>query len=155
SLKWGTGNYLTNTTMIPNGKAILIISGNNTTIENLEFSGAIVADQNGAGIRYQGGDLTIRHSYFHDNEDGILGQGGLSNTALIENSIFERNGYCPSACDHNIYIGNMGRLIFRYNKSIDPKEGHALKSRAQVNEIISNYFSTKNSDGSYEAEFPN
>ena len=154
-IKWGTGNYLTNTTNISNGKGILVIQGNNITIENLEFSGAKVADQNGAGIRYEGGNLTIRKSYFHDNENGILGEGGLSNTLLIENSVFERNGYCPTSCAHNVYIGNMGKLIFRYNKSIDAHEGHPLKSRARVNEVISNYLSTKNSDGSYEADFPN
>src|SRR5262244_2595146 len=84
-----------------NGKAILIISGNNITVQNLEFSGAKVADENGAGIRYEGGNLTIRHSDFHDNEDGILGQGGPSNTLLIERSTFIHNGYCLSACDHN------------------------------------------------------
>jgi hypothetical protein len=153
---WGTGNYLTNgTNYIPNDKGLLIISGNGDTVQNMEFSGAIVADQNGAGIRYQGGDLTIRGSYFHDNEDGILGQGGLSNTLLIEHSTFERNGYCPSACDHNLYIGNMGHFIFRYNRSVNSNEGHTLKSRAQVNEIIANYLSTVNSTGSYEADFPN
>jgi hypothetical protein len=154
-LKWGTGDYLTNTSTISNGKGIMIIQGNNITIENFEFSGAKVVDENGAGIRYEGGNLTIRKSYFHDNENGILGEGGLSDTLLIESSVFERNGYCPSLCAHNIYIGTMGKLIFRYNKSIDAREGHPLKSRAQINEIISNYLSTKNSDGSYEADFPN
>src|SRR4030095_8078905 len=129
-LKWGTGDYLTNTSTISNGKGIMIIQGNNITIENFEFSGAKVVDENGAGIRYEGGNLTIRGSYFHNNENGILGQGGSSNTLLIENSIFAQNGYCLSACAHNLYIGNMGKLIFRYNKSIDAHEGHTLKSRA-------------------------
>jgi hypothetical protein len=154
-LKWGTGNYLTNTADILNGKGILVIQGSNITIEHLEFSGAKVADKNGAGIRYEGGNLTIRKSYFHDNENGILGEGGLSNTLVVESSTFERNGYCVSACTHNVYIGRMGKFIFRYNKSVNAREGHTLKSRAQVNEIISNYFSTKGSDGSYEADFPN
>jgi chitodextrinase len=153
-LNWGTGNYLTNTTNISNGKGLMVIDGSGDTIDGLEFSGAKVVDQNGAGIRYEGGDLTIRNSYFHDNENGILGQGGRSNTLLIENSIFQKNGYCPAQCAHNVYIGSMGRLIFRFNKSIDSHEGHTLKSRASVNEVISNYLSTKNSDGSYEADFP-
>jgi chitodextrinase len=153
-LMWGTGNYLTNTTNISNGKGLMVIAGAGDTIDGLEFSGAKVVDQNGAGIRYQGGDLTIRNSYFHDNEDGILGQGGGTNTLLIENSIFQKNGYCPVDCAHNVYIGFMGHLIFRFNKSIDSHEGHTLKSRAAVNEILYNYLSTRNSDGSYEADFP-
>ncbi len=154
-LRWGTGNYLTNTATIGNGKGIFVISGNNVVIENLEFSGAKVVDENGAGIRYEGGNLTIRGSYFHHNENGILGQGGISNTLLIENSIFEQNGYCPVDCAHNVYIGRMGTFIFRYNKTIDSKIGHLLKSRANVTEVIGNFFSTKGGDGSYEANFPN
>src|SRR5262249_50887199 len=67
----------------------------------------------------------------------------------------ERNGYCPTSCAHNVYIGHMGTFVFRFNKSVDSREGHTLKSRAYVNEIVANYLSTKNSDGSYEADFPN
>jgi hypothetical protein len=48
----------------------------------------------------------------------------------------------------------MGHLIFRFNESIDSHEGHTLKSRASINEILYNFLSTKNSDGSYEADFP-
>ena len=154
-LKWGTGNYLTNTATIGNGKALIIVAGNDITIENLEFSGAKVSDENGAGIRYEGGNLTIRGSHFHDNENGILGQGALTSTLVIEHSIFERNGYCPSSCAHNVYVGHMAKFVFRFNKTIDSREGHTLKSRANVTEVVANYFSTRNSDGSYEADFPN
>lgn len=154
-MKWGTGDYRTNTSNIPNGKGLLIINAT-TSIDAMEFSGARVADDNGAGIRYQSGDLTIRHSYFHGNQDGILGEGGLSATATLEYNVFSQNGYCPSNCGHNLYIGTMGKLIFRFNKSTDSLDGsHTLKSRAYVNEVISNFLSTKNSDGSYEADFPN
>ena len=34
-------------------------------------------DQNGAGIRYEAGDLTINDCYFHDNEMGILRLAGM------------------------------------------------------------------------------
>jgi hypothetical protein len=50
----------------PDGKAILTIN-TDVTISNVEFSGAAVADGNGAGIRYQGGNLVLDHTYFHDN----------------------------------------------------------------------------------------
>ncbi|MBV1798701.1 hypothetical protein [Siccirubricoccus sp. G192] len=42
----------------PNGKGILV-TNTDVTLDNLEFSGARVADMNGAGVRYQGGNLTI------------------------------------------------------------------------------------------------
>lgn len=153
-LKWGTGDALTNTAHIPNGKGILIVQAS-TTIEGLEFSGAKVPDGNGAGIRYEGGNLTVRKSYFHGNENGILGQGGASNTATLEDNIFEQNGTCAQGCAHNVYIGQMGKLIFSRNISKDSRdESHTLKSRASVNEVTGNTLSTKNSNGSYEADFP-
>ncbi len=58
-------------------------------VENIEFSGATVPDQNGAGIRQQGDNLTVRHCYFHGNEDGILGGGGVASEVLIEYSEYQ------------------------------------------------------------------
>src|SRR5262245_52019228 len=57
--------HLVATKTIPNGKAILV-TNSNVTITNFEFSGAKVPDGNGAGIRYQAGNLTINKCYFHD-----------------------------------------------------------------------------------------
>ncbi|MGH8645852.1 MAG: right-handed parallel beta-helix repeat-containing protein, partial [Gammaproteobacteria bacterium] len=48
-------------------KAIWVIEGDNVTIENIEFSGARVRDRNGAGIRQEGTNVTIRNCYFHHN----------------------------------------------------------------------------------------
>jgi len=66
---------------IPNGKGIWVVYGNNVTIDNIEFTGAHVKDKNGAGIRMQGGDITIKNSYFRDNQDGILGGENANVTA--------------------------------------------------------------------------
>ena len=41
--------HLESTALIPNGKAIWIVSGDDVVIENIEFSGARVRDNNGAG----------------------------------------------------------------------------------------------------------
>lgn len=156
-IKWGTGDYASTSADISNGKGIVIVNGTGNVLENLEFSGARAAGSNGAGVRYQSGDLTIRNSYFHGNQNGLMGEGGLAATLVVENTVFEQNGYCDGGggCAHNVYIGNMGRLIFRHNKSIDSRQGHTLKSRAQVNEVLYNFISTKNSDGSYEIDLPN
>ena len=74
----------------PDGKAILTTDGN-ITINGFEFSGAAVADANGAGIRMQTGNLTINDCYFHHNENGILtsAEGG---TLTIDDSEFAFNG---------------------------------------------------------------
>jgi len=48
-----------------------VISGNNTTVENIEFTGAIVPNHNGAAIRQKGANLTVQKCYMHGNEEGI------------------------------------------------------------------------------------
>src|SRR5689334_22108932 len=54
------------------GKATWVVSGDDTTVENVEFTGATATDANGAGIRQEGANLTVRGCFFHDNQDGIL-----------------------------------------------------------------------------------
>ena len=66
----GDGAVITDKTC--QGKALFITKGNDITIRNLTFTRARVPDQNGAGIRVEGKNLTIEHSRFIDNEDGIL-----------------------------------------------------------------------------------
>jgi len=134
------------------GKGIWVINGDDTVVENIEFSGARVADNNGAGIRLGGSGLTVRNCYFHDNQEGIL--GGTGGTVLIEYSEFARNGH-PDGRAHNLYIGAVQRLIFRFNYSHDSITGHLLKSRAHENQILYNRLSSEDGDGSYEIDLPN
>ena len=54
----GMANFVA-TVSPPNGKGILVTE-TDVTIQNLSFSGAKVPDMNGAGIRYEGGNLTVR-----------------------------------------------------------------------------------------------
>src|ERR1700710_71572 len=79
------------TQQIGNGKAILV-TDTDVTLDHIEFSGATVKDGNGAGIRYQGGNLTITNSYFHDNQNGILAAADPNGTITITNSEFGHNG---------------------------------------------------------------
>jgi len=116
------------------GKATWVISGKNTTIENIELSGSKVPDQNGAAIRQQADNLTLRNVYFHDNENGILTDDSASSTILIEFSEFANNGIGDGQT-HNLYIGHIGTLIFRYNYSHHAKIGHLLKSRAAQTQL--------------------
>ena len=134
-----------------NGKGIWVTQGSNMTIENIEFSGAAVADQNGAGIRHEGNNLTIRNCYFHDNENGFLGEGGA---LVIENSEFAYNGF-GDGFTHNLYVGNTASLTFRGNYSHHAKIGHTLKSRAQENYILYNRITDETGTASYEIDLPN
>jgi hypothetical protein len=136
------------------GKAIWVIHGNDAVVENIEFSGASVPDQNGAGIRAEGVNLTVRNCYFHDNQDGILESNVAGSKILIEFSEFDHNGF-GSGQAHNLYIGHAGSLTFRFNWSHRAKTGHLLKSRAAQNYIYSNRLTDETGNSSYEVDLPN
>ncbi len=135
------------------GKGIWVIQGANTTIENIEFSGATVPDQNGAGIRQEGPGLTVRNCYFHDNENGILTGASPRSDIVIENSEFARNGFGDGQT-HNIYIGNVRSLTLRYSYSHLANVGHLVKSRAQTNYILYNRLTDETGTASYEIDLP-
>jgi hypothetical protein len=114
-----------------------VLAGNNITVENIEFSGASVPDQNGAGIRLDGVGLTVRYCFFHNNENGILTSNPYDGDILIEHSEFDNNGY-GDGFSHNLYIGHVNSLTFRFNYSHHAYIGHNLKSRANENFILYN-----------------
>jgi hypothetical protein len=136
------------------GKAIWVITGHDTTIENVEFSGATVPDQNGAGIRQEGDNLTVRGCYFHDNDDGILTGASQTSEIVIEYSEFAQNGF-GDGYSHNLYIGNVARFTMRYSYSHSSKIGHLLKSRAAQNYVLYNRLTGETGSSSYELDLPN
>jgi hypothetical protein len=119
------------------GKGIWVLAGNNITVENIEFYGATVPDNNGAGIRLDGVGMIVRRCFFHDNENGILTSNPYAGEILIEYSEFANNGY-GDGFTHNLYIGHVDKLTFRFNYSHHTKIGHNLKSRANENYILYN-----------------
>jgi len=137
------------------GKGIWVIHGNDVVVENIEFSGASVLDHNGAGIRSEGVNLTVRNCYFHDNQEGILESNIATSNILIEFSEFDHNGFGDGQ-SHNLYIGHAASLLFRFNWSHRAKVGHLLKSRAAANYIYFNRLSDDDTgDASYETDLPN
>ncbi|MEZ4739333.1 MAG: hypothetical protein R2818_08225 [Flavobacteriales bacterium] len=137
-------------------KGIWVIQGDRTTVEWIEFSECSVPDHNGAGIRMEGKHLTVRHCYFHYNENGIL--AGTPNASpsniTIEHCEFAHNGF-GDGFSHNLYINHTDTLWFRYNYSHHTNVGHELKSRAHVNVIEYNRFSNEqNGNASREIDLP-
>ncbi len=137
------------------GKAIWVITGRNTTVEHIEFSGCHVPDRNGAGIRQEGASLTVRNCCFHHNDDGILAGANPNSDILIETSEFGYNG-AGDGLSHNIYIGHIRRFTLRGCYSHHSNIGHQVKSRAEENRIMYNRL-TDESDGrsSYNLDLPN
>lgn len=137
------------------GKAIWVIQGKETTVENISFSGCKVPDKNGAGIRAEGAGLTVRHCLFADNENGILAGANAQSDIIVENSEFNHNG-AGDGYSHNIYIGQVRSFTMCFCYSHDAFIGHQLKSRALLNDIRYNYLADGSSgQSSYLAQFPN
>ena len=136
------------------GKAIWVIAGNDTTIENIEFSGARVPDQNGAGIRQEGANLLVEHCYFHDNQEGILAADNPASSIVIDSSVFARNG-AGDGFSHNIYINHVRSFTLRYSYSTDARVGHLVKSRALRNYILYDRLTGEHGTDSYELDLPN
>jgi MYXO-CTERM domain-containing protein len=142
-------------------KGIFTIGGTaSATIENFELSGAAIssaAGNNGAGIRFQGLNLTVRNCFIHDNQDGILGAPGTANTGtiLIENSEFSSNG-AGDGYSHNMYIGDFAEFTLQFSWSHLAKVGHLVKSRAYKTSILYNRLTDElGGTASYEADIPN
>ena len=137
------------------GKGIWVIRGSSTTVHSVEFHGAKVPDQNGAGIRQEGPTLTLRDTGFYDNENGILTDDGTNSTITIEYSEFARNGFGDGQ-SHNIYIGQIGLLNVRNSFFHEARIGHNLKTRARENIIENSYFMDGiNGTSSYLLNFDN
>lgn len=124
------------------GKGAWIIAGNDVTVDNVEIYNTRVSDKNGAALRIEGNNFTLKNSFLHDNENGVLTGASPTSRIVIENSEFGHNGD-GSGQTHNIYVGDVASLTFRFNYSHDANIGHNLKSRARINTIAYNRFSSQ------------
>jgi hypothetical protein len=138
----------------PNGKAYITESGN-VTISGFDISGVTVPDANGAGVRYQGGNLTLDNVFIHDNQEGLLGAADLSGSIAITNSEFARNGLGGDGHTHGIYVGPVSKFTLTNSYIHDTNIGHEVKSRAQNNVITDNRIFDNNGSASYSIDLPN
>jgi hypothetical protein len=140
-----------------NGKALFITQGSNITIRNLTLTRARVPDFNGAGIRAEGGDLTIEHVEFVNNQNGILAGNLPGRKIIVRDSAFIRNGTCEgSGCAHGLYVGSLALLRVERTKFFGTKQGHNIKSRAQRTEVIGcDIADGPDGTASYSVEVPN
>lgn len=136
-------------------KGIWVVRGGKVNVEGFEFVGATVPDNNGAGIRFEKGDLIIDNCRFLGNENGILTGGDSNSTLEIYNSEFGNNGYGDGK-SHNLYVGAIKSLKVSGSYFHHAKSGHLLKSRASKNLIFYNRLTDEiGGTASYELEFPN
>ena len=137
------------------GKAIWVIRGGSTVVEGIEFVGTRVRERNGAGIRQEGTDLTIRRCLFHDNENGVLLGGGPDSETVVEDSEFSTNG-AGDGQSHNIYVSAVRRFVLRGCHVHHARVGHNVKSRARENVIVGNRIMDEaTGTSSYAIDLPN
>ena len=151
----GPGVVITDKTC--EGKALFITRGNDITVRNITFTRARVPDGNGAGIRIEGRNLTVEHSRFINNEDGMLSGNSPQSEIRISDSEFLQNGKCiGNDCAHGIYIGQVALLRIERSKFFETKDGHHVKSRALRTELIGNQITDgPNGTSSYLVDIPN
>ncbi len=139
------------------GKAILVADGDNLTVQDLALTGAHDAEFNGAGIRAEGGNMTVRHVRFAGNEDGILSAPLPDSTITVLDSRFIGNGSCEgSGCAHGIYAARVKLLRVVDSTFRGTRHGHHIKSRAERTEVIGCHFADgPDGTSSYAVEIPN
>ena len=139
-------------------KAVWVVKGARVTIEGVELTGCRVDDHNGAGIRAEGRDLTLRGVVLHGNEMGILTSHGFRGELLIDRSEiygntvdYERYG----ALGHNIYVSDADLFTLRGSWIHGAVTGHNVKSRARETRILYNLIED-GTDGtaSYQIDIP-
>jgi hypothetical protein len=140
------------------GKGLFITTAPRITITGITFQGATGPSGNGAGIRAEGGDLTIRRSRFLDNQNGILAPSGPTARLVVEDSVFIGNGALEPGleCAHGIYVGPLALLSIRRSRFEATRICHHVKSRALSTEITdSHIIDGAETRSSYLVDVPN
>lgn len=124
------------------GKAALVLRGDEASISGLIFSRIAVDDGNGAGIRHEAGKVTIANSWFRDSQQGILTANDSMLRLVVDRSTFTRLGTCEysGGCAHSIYTGDIGHFRVTRSRFEQGTGGHYVKSRAAMVEIAASSF---------------
>lgn len=114
---------------VADNKAALVLAGDNVTVESIECVNISVSAGNGACIRFEGTNLTVKDIYVHDSESGVM-TASNAGKVVIAYSRFEclgsRNGY-----SHALYV-KADELQFLYSSiTSTKKEGSGIKSRSK------------------------
>ena len=140
------------------GKALLVIGGRDDAVRNLTLQRARVPDGNGAGIRAEGGNLTIERVHFINNQDGVLAADSPSSTIRVLESEFVGNGFCQEGggCAHGIYVDKIALLRIENSRFFNTHDGHHVKSRAFHTEVVGSTIEDgPNGTASYLIDVPN
>ncbi|MGE0409709.1 MAG: hypothetical protein AB7P23_10690 [Amphiplicatus sp.] len=120
-------------------------------VENITFRDAESWDQNGAGIRHDGADLTIVNCRFIGNEDGVLATGDEKGAIEIAHSDFIDNGY-GDGYSHGVYVSSGASLTITDSRFVGTRVGHHVKSLAATTVITGVAFDDAEGRTSYSVD---
>lgn len=136
--------------------ALWTVRGGAVTLENIEFRGARSSDGGGAGVRLEGGQLTVTRCEFYDNEHGLLATNVDNAELRITSSVFGSAPRVVGGRYHLLNVGRIGKLEVTATRFQQGFEGHLIKSRAKENLIAYNFIHDGVRGGaSYEIELAN
>jgi hypothetical protein len=134
-------------------KAWWTVRGGEVLIEGVEFRGARAPDGSGAGVRLEGGKLTLRKTQFFDNEHGLLATNDEKAELSIENSVFGQAPKVVGGLHHLLNVGRIAKLSISGSRFQQGYEGHLIRSRAREAVITYNFIHDGVRGGaSYEIE---
>jgi hypothetical protein len=120
------------------GKAAFVISGNRVVVRDLVFTRIRVPDENGAGIRAEGEDLTVEDSAFIDNQIGIL-DGAPGGSLRITGCTFSANGVSADGRpNHGVSAGPLTLLRIERSTFQRARGGDHIASAARHTELVGN-----------------
>lgn len=140
------------------GKAAFVLRGDSTFVEGIVFANLAVEDGNGAGIRMEGGEVTVSQSWFRDSQQGILTHADPAGRLTVDKSTFSGLGTCEGAggCAHSIYAGELGEVVVTRTRFERGRGGHYLKSRAARTDARDSSFDDAAGQGTnYMIDLPN
>jgi hypothetical protein len=136
--------------------ALWTIRGGAVTLQNIEFRGARSQDGGGAGVRMEGGKLTLLRCRFFDNEHGLLATNDDNAELIIQGSVFGMAPRVQGGLYHLLNVGRIGKLNVTATRFQQGFEGHLIKSRAREAFIGYNFIHDSVRGGaSYEIELAN
>ena len=124
---------------IAGAKALWTVRGGAVMLDNIEFRGARAQDGGGAGVRMEGGHLTVRHCVFFDNEHGLLAINAEDAELTIRSSVFGMAPKVVGGLYHLLNVGRIGKLDITGTRFQQGFEGHLIKSRARETFIGYNF----------------
>jgi hypothetical protein len=133
------GVVITDTTC--QGKALFVVTGDDTTIRDLTLARARVADLNGAGIRQEGQGLTLERVRFINNQVGLLEGAAGAGAIRIADCRFDGGGIGGERPSFAVLVAAVSLLRIE-GSSFKGVQGGQISTAAVRTELAGNQIDT-------------